>query len=66
MPRTFKCVDRDKQGCMTCKYGYCYVPENCYFIYCVPCLDFIDDYCPLHNPNGNCNKCKWEAKDNAN
>lgn len=62
MPRTFKCVDGEQMDCATCKYGACYITESCYYVYCIPCLDAVE-YCPLHNPNGNCDKCNWEAKD---
>ncbi len=59
MPRTFKCVDKERMQCNTCKYYNAESGSDEFREHCAPCLDVISN-CPMYNANGNCNTCYWE------
>lgn len=55
MPRKFKCSVGSQDSCNTCKHEYLDASNEI----CKECYKAV---CPLHQLEGSCSGCKWEAK----
>ena len=62
MPREFKCIVGDQQGCMTCKHFGSYRNTE-YYENCIDCTAHEEE-CPLENITSSCGSgCNWEARE---